>query len=205
MTYIELTKEGEAFIRRIADWLTKNGEYKAQSMLKGNNGLLPFSNETDPNKVWTANVVNVLKNNTPVVNNTQMANYLIDLYKMYSPVYISYHVNKLLDMSKRRNLMMYLKDAYNGIKNDDVTYQQFIDKIIEINDFDGVDNDLDGIFDCQDINCIYAVHPEYPEIVCYPQEFNLTLGFQVCSNYFSAQPFDDDGDGDGGGDGTSGC
>jgi len=85
-TYIELTKDGEAFIRRIADWLTANGEYKAQSMLKGNNGLLPFSNETDPDKVWTATVVNVL-NNTPVVNNTQMANYLIDLYNKYGKQY----------------------------------------------------------------------------------------------------------------------
>ncbi len=64
----------------------------------------------------------------------QLENHLIDIYKSHSPVSIGYHLNQLAKLSRHRKLMIYLKDAYAGIKNNDVSYQQFIDKIIEVND-----------------------------------------------------------------------
>jgi len=61
--------------------------------------------------------------------------------------------------------------------------------------FDNVDNDLDGLKDCQETECLFAVNPANPDQICYPQEFNLTLEYQVCNNYFTGQPWDDNQDG----------
>ncbi len=55
--------------------------------------------------------------------------------------------------------------------------------------FDGIDNDLDYIIDCADIDCLGAINPD-TGLTCAQQEFNLTLGYQYCNN-----DQDDDGDG----------
>lgn len=83
----EITTEGERFIREVASFLTKTGEFGNQSMLKGSNGVLPYSNQTEA-QVWTANVTNQLVSGNPVIeNNSQMADYLITLYNTYAEVY----------------------------------------------------------------------------------------------------------------------
>ena len=78
MAYKELTAEGKRFINKVAAYQTANGKYGNQSMLKGNNGALPFSSfKNDPDKVWTANVAGVN-------NNDDMALYLIEKYDDYA-------------------------------------------------------------------------------------------------------------------------
>ncbi len=69
--------------------------------------------------------------------------------------------------------------------------------------FDGADNDLDGLIDCADSDCLGKTNPENENETCYPDEF-LVDSYQVCNNDFMSftlpsnvaiTPRDDDGDG----------
>ncbi len=81
-----------------------------------------------------------------------LESHLFSIYKSHSPVSISYHLEKLNKLSKNRKLMLYLKDAYTGIKNNNVSYQQFIDKIIEVNEPIDVSDDSATYKDMSKIN-----------------------------------------------------
>lgn len=59
---------------------------------------------------------------------------------------------------------------------------------IENQCFDGLDNDLDGLFDCSDPDCLGMDNGVF---VCYEKEFDVIARYQMCTNVF-----DDDGDGD---------
>lgn len=83
MPYKELTETGKKFIKHIVNIAPNN------LLLEGNNGLLPFSNETDKNKIWKANLIwtgeeNDERNGTPITTNTQFGEYLIMLFELYS-------------------------------------------------------------------------------------------------------------------------
>ena len=76
----ELTEHGKSFMRKVGEHYGNNDN----SLLQGNNGILPFSNETDANKVWVANVKDIFNDNRPVKTNSQFIEYLINLYIEYA-------------------------------------------------------------------------------------------------------------------------
>jgi hypothetical protein len=56
--------------------------------------------------------------------------------------------------------------------------------------FDGIDNDLNGAFDCTDGACVGVINPANTSQRCYAQEFNLGQRYNFCAN-----DFNDDGEG----------
>ena len=67
--------------------------------------------------------------------------------------------------------------------------------------FDGADNDLDGLSDCNDPDCILARNPYNVSIVCFPYEMNAsallddnatTTSMQFCGNNFDDENNDTD-------------
>jgi hypothetical protein len=85
----EITESGKNFMRKVGDYFTKtNKDFGNTSLLRGNNGILPFSDETDKTRVWTANIVwtipNDNRNGTPITNNSELIEYLIELIETYA-------------------------------------------------------------------------------------------------------------------------
>ena len=75
-----LNNTGKEFIRHIANVASNN------ALLQGSNGILPNSSETE-DKTWKCNVVNILRNNKSITNNSDFAEYIIELYDLYAQVY----------------------------------------------------------------------------------------------------------------------
>lgn len=87
MAFKKITETGENFIRKIASNANANKIYGNQSLIKGNNGALPFSDKEDqPNLVWVSHITDIRTNNS-ITNNDDFANYLIYLLNKYSEEY----------------------------------------------------------------------------------------------------------------------
>ena len=80
MAYKKLTETGKMFIKHVGDVASNKG------LLEGNNGLLPYSNTTNANKVWKANVIDI-RTNSSISTNSQITEYLIYLFDTYSEQY----------------------------------------------------------------------------------------------------------------------
>ena len=79
-------------------------------------------------------------------NNIFNESYLISVYQSYTPVSIVVHIERLNYLRKKRKLITYLKDAYTSIKSNDMNYELFIEKIIEVNET-GIDTGYTSISD----------------------------------------------------------